>query len=123
MANNPYKLENMLLSSSAHFRSVELKAMFKDTKDLYFKGFPKEYSTNSMTRMQGNRYLLDVRNCGTDMNEPYCVDLNSMTAENLELNAPYCIKSSFVDGEYMLLVRGGGPMFIFRDLVNSADLN
>ena len=54
MAKNRHKLENMLLSSSAHFRSVELKAEFKATKDLYFKGLPKEYYTNSMTRMQGN---------------------------------------------------------------------
>ena len=42
IANNPYKLEKMLLSSSAHFRSLELKAKFNATKDLHFKGLPDD---------------------------------------------------------------------------------
>ena len=118
MANNRYKLENMLISSSAHFRSVELKATFKATKDLHFKGLPKGYSSHSMTRMQGNRYLINVTNCDVDECESYCVDVDTMTAERLKLNTDYVITNSFVDGEYVLLVvRYGEPIAIMRGLV------
>ena len=117
MANNPYKLENMLISSSAHFRSLELKAKFKATKDLHFKGLPDDYFIDSMTRMQGNRYLMTVANCDAVRGEVYCVDVNTMTAERLELNVDN-INNSFVDGEYMLLVVSfDDQMIILRDLV------
>ena len=117
MANNPYKLENMLLSSSAHFRSLELKAKFNATKDLHFKGLPDNYCIDSMTRMQGNRYVAGVANYPAIVGEAYCVDVDTMTADRLELNAGYGIDNSFVDGEYALLVVCGDPMTILRDLV------
>ena len=74
-----------------------------------------------MTRMQGNRYLMDATTYGvanSSISNAYCADVDTMTAESLSaLNARYGITSSFVDGEYVLRVRGDGPMDIVRDLV------
>ena len=120
-ADDSFKLYHILTCSYPHLRQLKpkkLNATFKATKDLYFEGFPKSYCIDSMTRMQGNRYLVNVANCCVHKGESHCVDLNTMTAESHELNARYGINNSFVDGEYMLLVVcRRQPMIILRDLV------
>ena len=115
MANNRYQLENMLISSSAHFRSLELKAYFKATKDLHFDGLPKRYSIESMTRTQGRRYVMHVGNDATLDYESYCADIDTLTAERLELNIRYIV-ICFIDGEYMLVITLSDPIAIFKDL-------
>ena len=117
MANDPDKLQFMLLSSSAYFRLLKLKAKFKATKDLHFKGLPNNYFIDSMTRMQGSRYVAGVTNYPAITGEAYCVDVGTRTAENLKLNADDCIDNSFVDDQYVLLVLCIEPMIIVRDLV------
>ena len=116
-ADDRYKLENMLLRSYLHFRYFKLKARFKATKDLHFEGLPKHYSNNSMTRMQGSRYLMHVYNCHTEGLESYCCDVGTLTAERLEVNNRFGSRSCFVDGQYMLVVRYNNPMTIFRGLI------
>ena len=117
MANNSYKLENMLISSSAHLRSQELKSYFKDIKDLNFDGLSNKYENHSMTRTQGNRYVMHVSNYDRGNDELYCVDFGTMKAERLDLNIGYgTITRCFVKGDHMLLVRYDQLMTILRDL-------
>ena len=115
MANNPYKLENMLIRSYAHLRSLDLKTYFKATKDLHFDGLPKRYSIESMTRMHGHRYLMHAGNDATLDYESYCVDIDTLKAERLELNIEYIVNCS-IDGEYMLVLKLIDPIAIFKDL-------
>ena len=117
-ADDHFKLYHILTCSYPHLRQLKpkkLNATFKATKDLRFKGLPDGSHTNSMTRMQGNRYLLSVATCGALISKAYGVDVDTMTAESLELNADYGITNGFVDGEYMLLVVSNEPMAILRD--------
>ena len=118
-----FKLYYILTFSYPHLRQLKpkkLKATFKATKDLHLKGLPNRYHTNSMTRMQGNRYLMDATELGvmnSCISDGYCVDLDTMTAKSLfGLNARYGINNIFVDGEYVLRVRGDGPINIVRGL-------
>ena len=113
MANNPYKLENMLIRSYAHFRSLELNAYFKATKDLHFDGLPNEYINRSMTRMQGSQYLMHANNLDTYNSESYCLDIDTLKARRLKLaNFNIC----FIEGDYILVVRYFNPILILRDL-------
>ena len=117
MANNRYKLENMLISSSAHLRSLELKAYFKAIKDLHFDdGLPDKYFNQCMTRMQGNRYVMHARNYDRSKDESYFVDVDTLTTERLDLNNDGTITKCFVEGDHMLLVRYDQPILILRDL-------
>ena len=116
MANNRYKLENMLISSRAHFRSVELKAYIKATKDLHFKGDHNDYSNYSMTRMQGSRYLMRVLNNRCCIAQTYIAYVDTMIAERLKLDIHDDTSSCFVDGRYMLVVKNDMPIAILRDL-------
>ena len=116
MVNNHYKLEKILISSSAHFRSLKLKAYFKDTKDLYFDGLPTKYINNSMTRMQGNRYLTNAYDLATRKHVSYWVDVGTMKIERLELDSEFGTSNCYIEGDYMLLVRFGGQIAILRDL-------
>ena len=115
MANNSYKLENMLIRSYAHIRSLELKAYFKAIKDLHFDGLPKFYENQSMTRMQGNRYLMHAYNRYGEENESYCLNVDTLKAERLGLKISRII-NCFVEGDYTLLVRHGKSMLILEDL-------
>ena len=116
-ADDRFKLYYILTCSYPHLRQLKPKATFKATKDLHFKGLPDGYYIDSMTRMQGNRYLMNVCNYGVFKGGPYCVDLDTMTAENLALNTDYTIGNGFVDGEYILLVDCEDlHMAIFKDL-------
>ena len=115
MANNPYKLENMLIRSHAHLRTIEFKAYFKATKDLHFKGLPIKYDGLSMTRMQGSRCLMNVHNLDTREHESYCVDFKTLKTERLEIKIQ-SIDSCFVEGGYMVLFRFFDPITIFKDL-------
>ena len=63
MASNHLKLQNMLIRSYAHLRSLEFKAYFKATKDLHFDDLPSDYSNHSMTRMQGRGEYLNLSEC------------------------------------------------------------
>ena len=116
MSNNHYKLENILISSRAHLRSLELKAYFKGTKDLHFDGLPNHYSINTMTRMQGNRYLANVRNLDTLRHESHCLNVDTMTTERLEVKTGDNTNNCFVEGQYMLVVRHTEPIAILRGL-------
>ena len=118
MANNPCKLQFILIGSYAHIRSLELKAKFNATKDLIFKGLPDEHCIDSMTRMQGYRYLAGVSTSDALECRAYRVDAGTLTAASLELITGHGIDNSFVDGEYMLLVvRLSELMIILKDLV------
>ena len=116
MANNPYKLENMLIRSYSHLRSFELKAYFKATKELNFKGLPNKYSNEAMTRMQGSRYLMRVYNTGTLKFESYYIDTDTMTAEAFALDIMYSVNSCFVEGQYMMFVRYCQPTALIEGL-------
>ena len=115
MGNNRFKLENMLIRSHAHLRSLKLKAYFKATKDLYFDGLPNKYVNFSMTRMQGSRYLINAYNYATGNHESYSIDVDTLTAKRLEMVITY-FNSCLIEGDYTLLVRNFNPMAIFRDL-------
>ena len=115
MANNRYKLENILISSSAHLRSLKLKAYFKAIKDLHFDGLSNQYFNQSMTRMQGNRYLMHAYNDDKHEDEAYFLNIDTMTAERLAMNNGDT-SSCFVEGQYILVVRYGGSIVILRDL-------
>ena len=86
IADNRFKLENMLIRSYAHLRSLELKASFEAIEDLYFESFPSKYTVNCMTRMQGNRYLINTVNHAPCKYESFCVDVDTRKAEILKLN-------------------------------------
>ena len=117
--NDRFRLYYILTCSYPHLRQLKpksLKAKFKATKDVRFEGLPKRYFIYSMTRMQGRRYVMIVYNDATGKHESYCVNVDTLTAERLELNISYGINSSFVEGQYMLLVIYSQPMAILRDL-------
>ena len=113
MASNHFKLENMVIRSYAHLRILELKSYFKAIDDLRFDSLPNDYSNESMTRMQGSRYVMHVYNFDAGGHESYSVDVKTLTSCRLELNG--AISSYFIEGEYMLMVRSGS-MAILRDL-------
>ena len=112
MANDSYKLEHMLISSYTY---IKLKAYLKPTKDLHFDGLPKRYVNKTMTRMQGNRYLMQAFNCDTDKYASYCVDLDTWKAKRLELFSSF-ILSCFIEGEYMLVMSNHCSISILRNL-------
>ena len=122
MANNRFKLENMLISSYAHLRSLELKAYFKAHKDLHFDGLPSKYVNQSMTRMQGNRYLMNAYNYDTSDDELDCIDIGTLTAERLETNLDDIVSFCFVEDQYMIMVTYFYPMAIFRNLVKIGEI-
>ena len=120
MANNRFKLENMLIRSYAHLRSIELKAYFKANKDLHFDGLPNEYIISSMTRMQGSRYMVDGFKNDVGRHASYCFD--TMKPEILEINISDSI-SCFVEGQYMLVTRDSQPIAILRNLINIGQID
>ena len=115
MANNRFKLENMLICSYAHLKSLRFKAYFKATKDLQFDGLPNNYETHCMTRMLGNRYLMNAINHDTRKHESYCIDVDTRNAERLEMKN-YAVSNFYIDGDYMLVARYDGSITILRDL-------
>ena len=117
MADDSIKLSETCFDSYAPYASEELEAYFKSTKDLHFVGLPNKYSINSMTRMQGNRYLMLAYNGDAFKSDSYCVDIDTLKAERLEMKTDAITTSScFVQGQYILLVRHYGPLIILKDL-------
>ena len=116
MDDNQIKLYCILTCSYEHLRSFELKAYCKATKDLHFDGLPNNYFIHSMTRMQGNRYVMHARNYDKGEYESYCLDIGTMKAETLEMKTGGTITNSFVEGDHMLLVRYNGQISILKDL-------
>ena len=104
MAKNRFNLDNMLICSYAHLRSLEFKAYFKASKNLHFDGLPNKYSNLSMTRMHGNRYLMHAYNIETRDIDAYCIDSHTLIAERLDHKIEH-IDVCFVDSQYMLMVR------------------
>ena len=116
MDNNQFKLENMLIRSHSHLRSLKLKAYFKSIEDLNFDGLPKHCVIYSMRRMQDNRYLMFAYNHATIKFESYCVDVETLKAKRLaELDIDNTM-NCFIKGKYTIVVRYYGPMTIFKDL-------
>ena len=106
----------MLIRSYVQIRSLEVKAYFKTIKDLHFSGLPKGFDNRSMTRLQGNRYLNNVRNLDTLRRESHCLSVDTMTAERLEVKTEDSTNYCFVEGQYMLAVWHTQPMAIFIEL-------
>ena len=111
-ANDHVILENTLISSHGHFRSIKLSSSFKAIDDLRFDGMPDDYVNFSMTRMPGSRYLFDI-----DFYGAYWIDIDTLTANRLEIDL-HNVTNCFIDGEYMLVVRYYRPMTIYRRLVD-----
>ena len=70
----------------------------------------------SMTRMQGSRYLMHTSNHTKYNNELYCVDIDTLKADRLEMTVIDITLNVFVDGEYMIVVIYDRPMRILRNL-------
>lgn len=118
-ADGRCKLYHILTCSYPHLRSfnrLPLRAEFKATKDLHFKGLPENYFVYSMTRMQGSLYLMRLYNGDTGGHESYCTDVDTLIATRLMLNIGNATNSSFVDGQLLIVMRYGQPMVILRDL-------
>ena len=115
MTDDDVKLLETCFDSYAPYASEELEARFKATKDLHFDGLPTKYINLSMTRMQGNRYLMHAFKEEAHKYESHCIDVDSMKVERLELSIGNT-SSCFVDGDHMLVVRYDRPMIILRDL-------
>ena len=116
MADDDIKLLETCFDSYAPYASEELEAYFKATKDLHLDGLPKRYFSDSMTRMQGNRYLVHGYKCAEEDAESYSVGVDTLTAERLKLDDPFNIDKSFVEGRYMLLLQFIQYMVILKDL-------
>ena len=114
-ANDHVTLENTLISSHGHFRSIKLRSSFKVIDDLRFDGMPDDYVNFSMTRMRGSQYLVDV-----DFYGAYWIDIDTLAADRLELDLHNVI-NCFIDGEYMLVVRYYQPMTIYRPTRNRSN--
>ena len=115
MDNVRFKLENTVIRSYAHLRSLELKGYFKAIKDLHFDCLPNQYSNNSMTRMQGSQYFMQSYNMDTNQRESYCVDIDTLKAKRLEVNISD-INSCLIEGQYMLVIEYDDLMTIYKDL-------
>ena len=109
------KLLETCFDSYAPHVSEDLEAHFKPIKDLHFDGLPTNYAINSMTRMQGNRYMVHTYNIDTRKDDSYCIDIETLKTEKLELNIDKRT-SCFVEGEYLPLVRLLRPMTILKNL-------
>ena len=60
VGSDSFGLKNLLILSSAHFKSFKLNASFKEIIDLVFNSLANKYSNLSMTRMQGSRNFLSI---------------------------------------------------------------
>lgn len=85
MANDRFRLENILIRSYQHFRSFKLSASFKAIDDLHFEGMPDNYTNYATTRIQGSQYLMNVFDYDSRKHDTYCVDVDNSTAKRLEL--------------------------------------
>ena len=108
-------MEKFLISSYANLRPFRFNATFKAIQDLHFDGLPNEYSNHSMTRMQGSQYLMNVRNYDAQNYDLFCVDIQTLKANKLELDIDTII-NCFVEGDYVLMVRFIDSIAIFRGL-------
>ena len=115
MTEDRFRLENTIILSYAHIRSVELRAYFKATKDLPFDGLSNKYSNISMTRMQGSRYLIQTYSYDSKKIESYCADGRTMAAERLELDMGN-FSNCFVKDEYMLVMRHDALAVLLKNL-------
>ena len=116
MANDRFRLENMLIRSYQHFRSFKLSASFKAIDDLHFEGMPDNYTIYATNRTQGSQYLMNVFDYDSRKHDTYCVDVDNSIAKRLEL-AIEDMTDCLVEGEYLLVLRYRQSMAIFRDLI------
>ena len=120
MDNDYSRSYYILICSYPHLISHKLrplKASFKAIQDLHFDGLPNKYINYTMTRMQGSQYLMQALDENADKHNSYCVDINTLKANRLELNSGKFI-NCFIEGEYMLLVGHYESMAIYKDLHN-----